>query len=169
MNSTRHFVGPAGSRGIGRHHQNGSRPSTLLPPPQNFPSTSRLPPHKTCHQGETGPVQETWTILTQTPYKGMGSYCPRPISPVICLIPITLSRHTAPYPSPAKKATCPPLTGTSLLSPSPVGPKPCRRARPIKSLFRLTFAGPLYSISLPIRLNLRHFISAIHVLVLYLS
>ena len=163
-----------GSRGIGRHQQNSSGhsivniwQSSCCPHLRTFTSPAGCP--RTLHQGETGPIQETWTILTQTPYKGMGSYCPRPISPVICLIPITLSRHTAPYPSPAKKATCPPLTGTSLLSPSPVGPKPCRRARPIKSLFRLTFAGPLYSISLPIRLNLRHFISAIHVLVLYLS
>ena len=60
--------------------------------------------------------------FTQTPYKDMSSYLPRPISPVICLIPITLYRHPTPYASSLKKPACPPLCGTSLLSPTPVSP-----------------------------------------------
>ena len=72
------------------------------------------------HQVETGPMQETWTVLTQTPYKGMSSYCPRLIPPVICLIPITLQRYPTLYPSPLKKPAGPSLRWNLAQEPVPL-------------------------------------------------
>ena len=96
------LVGPVGSRGIGRHQQNGSGPPTLWPPPQNFPITSR-PPEDT-FRGRLDLCRKPEPHLTQTPYKVISSYRPKPIPPVIC--PNTYhSRQTQPLTPPHLKSS----------------------------------------------------------------
>ena len=73
--------------GVGKHQQNGSRPPHLVVP------TSELSHHQQTTQGAQEHVirgsldlcRKPEPHLTQTPYKGMGSYCPIPIAPGICL------------------------------------------------------------------------------------
>ena len=132
-------VGPVGSRGIGKHQQNVGGPPTLLPPPQNFPITSR-PPEDVSSGGAWTYAGNLNGTLPRPHIRAWAVIAPRPISPVINLIPITPYRTQAltpllfksPLPSPAP-TTCP-------LSPSPAAAEPRQRARPIKNLFRPTFA-----------------------------
>ena len=130
--------------GFRRHQQNGGGPSILSPSPRGFPDPSGPP--KDTSSGRQDLCRKLEPYLTQTPYKGISSYRPRPIPPVIC--PDTYPPiHTRPHtPSPLKKAPLSspgrhfpgPATSPSLSCGSPV---PRLRALPLKARFDQLLPG----------------------------
>ena len=118
-------------------------PCTLLPPPQNFPITSR--PSRDS-RGRQGLCRKPEPYFTQTLYKGISSYRPRLISPVICPNTYHPEQTHNPLPSPLKKPACPHLRWTSLahdfpLSPSPAGRGTSPETVPLKARFDQLLPG----------------------------
>ena len=127
------------------------------------PSSCYLALELSCHQqttqgqiitGRQNLCRKPELHLTHPPYKGISSYRPIPIPPVICLIPMTPYRHNLLRLPPLKSSHVLPLGATSLASLPCWVTEPRLRVRPIKRLPPPTFAWPLYFISLPVGLNL---------------
>ena len=138
-----------GIKGGGRHQQNCGRPSIFLPLPRDFPATSR-PPKDTPSWEKQGLHRKPEWHLTQPPYKGISSYRPILIPPVIChaLIPITPYRHNL-LPLPLKTSHILPLGATfpahDFSGFTPLwGRGTSPESMSIKGLLQPTFACPLH-------------------------
>ena len=93
------------------------------PPPwgphlRTFPPPAIRP--RTHHQGSPDLCRKPEPHLTQTPYKGISSYCPRPIPPVTCPSTYLWIETPNPSPLPLGKPACTPL-GTASPASLPCG------------------------------------------------